>query len=65
MYTTDCNYFNITNYNNVQEGYYRWTGCTGIVSVSPINTLDVTLQWGSANAGNSIYSDIFVLNKIY
>jgi hypothetical protein len=40
MYTTDCNYFNITNYNNVQEGYYRWTGCTGIVSISPINTLD-------------------------
>jgi hypothetical protein len=29
------------------------------------NTLDVTLQWGSANAGNAIYSDIFVLNKIY
>lgn len=29
------------------------------------NTLDVTVQWGSDNAGNSIYSDIFVLNKIY
>jgi hypothetical protein len=29
------------------------------------NTLDVTVQWGSNNAGNSIYSDIFVLNKIY
>jgi hypothetical protein len=29
------------------------------------NTLNVTVQWGSANAGNSIYSDIFVLNKIY
>lgn len=29
------------------------------------NTLDVTAQWGAANAGNSIYSDIFVLNKIY
>jgi len=29
------------------------------------NTLDVTVQWGSANAGNSIYSDIFILNKIY
>jgi hypothetical protein len=40
MYTTDCNYFNITNYNNVQEGYYRWTGCTGIVSVTPIDPLD-------------------------
>jgi len=29
------------------------------------NTLDVTVEWGSNNAGNSIYSDIFVLNKIY
>jgi hypothetical protein len=37
MYTTDCNYFRITNYNNIQIGYYRWTGCTGVVSVSEIN----------------------------
>jgi len=29
------------------------------------NVLDVTVQWGSANAGNNIYSDIFVLNKTY
>jgi hypothetical protein len=29
------------------------------------NTLDVTVQWGSNNANNSIYSDIFVLNKTY
>jgi len=34
-----CNYFRITNYNNVQEGYYSWTGCTAIVSVSPIDPL--------------------------
>jgi hypothetical protein len=29
------------------------------------NTLGVTVQWGSDNAGNNIFSDIFVLNKIY
>jgi hypothetical protein len=29
------------------------------------NTLDVTVQWGSNNVSNSIYSDIFVLNKTY
>ena len=29
------------------------------------NTLDVTVQWGSTSTSNSIYSDIFVLNKIY
>lgn len=34
-----CNYFRITNYNNVQEGYYSWTGCTSIVSVSQIDPL--------------------------
>ncbi len=40
MYTTDCNYFKITNYNTVQQGYYAWTGCTGILSVTPIDPLD-------------------------
>jgi hypothetical protein len=29
------------------------------------NTLNITVQWGSNNAGNSIFSDIFILNKIY
>ena len=29
------------------------------------NTLDITVEWGSNNVGNSIYSDIFILNKIY
>ena len=42
MYTTDCNYFRITNYNNVQTGYYRWTGCTDIISVSPVEPLQTS-----------------------
>ena len=29
------------------------------------NTLDITVQWGAANPGNSIFSDIFILNKTY
>ena len=29
------------------------------------NTLDVTVQWGSASTGNNIYSDTFILNKTY
>ena len=29
------------------------------------NILNVTAQWGTASAGNNIYSDIFILNKIY
>ena len=29
------------------------------------NTLEITAQWGSANASNSIFSEYFVLTKIY
>lgn len=29
------------------------------------NTLDVTVQWGAADVENSIYSEYFVLNKVY
>lgn len=29
------------------------------------NTLDITVEWGAANPGNSIFSDIFILNKTY
>ena len=29
------------------------------------NTLDVLVEWGEANAGNSIYSEVFNLHKIY
>lgn len=29
------------------------------------NTLEVTIQWGSTSTSNTIYSDLFTLNKIY
>lgn len=29
------------------------------------NTIEITAQWGSNNASNSIYSELFILNKIY
>lgn len=29
------------------------------------NTLDITVEWGSDNVGNNIYTDLFTLNKIY
>jgi len=35
-----CNQYRITNYNSVEDGYYRFTGCTGIISVSSISPLD-------------------------
>jgi hypothetical protein len=37
-----CDYYRITNYNNVQEGFYRWTGCTGIVSVTGVEPLQTS-----------------------
>ncbi len=30
-----------------------------------LNTLNITAQWNTDNAGNTIYSELFVLNKIY
>ena len=30
-----------------------------------LNTLDITAQWNTNNAGNSIYSEIFTLSKTY
>ena len=35
-----CNYYQIINYNSVEDGYYRYTGCTGIVSVGTITPLN-------------------------
>ncbi len=29
------------------------------------NELDITVQWGSTSSNNNIYSDSFVLNKVY
>lgn len=29
------------------------------------NELDITVEWGSSNAANKIYSNIFILNKTY
>lgn len=39
-----CNYYEITNFNSVEDGYYRWTGCTGgIISVNSLRPLDRVL----------------------
>jgi hypothetical protein len=35
----NCNQYRITNYNSTEIGYYKWTGCTGIMNVSQINPL--------------------------
>jgi hypothetical protein len=31
-----CLYYRITNFNSIQDGYYKWTGCTGSVNITKI-----------------------------
>jgi len=58
--------FNYTKTNNASVqgfGFNVVNNTTFDTTVS--NTLDITVQWGSASTGNNIYSDIFTLNKTY
>lgn len=51
--------------NGNQNGF-AWNNVNNTTFNTTIaNTLDVTAQWSSNSPLNSIYSDIFVLNKIY
>lgn len=51
--------------NGTVEGFSFNTVNNTTFDTTINNTLDVTVQWGSTSVDNSIYSDIFVLNKIY
>jgi len=51
--------------NGAVEGFSFNTVNNTTFDTTVNNTLDITVEWGSTSVGNSIYSDIFVLNKIY
>jgi len=51
--------------NGAVEGFSFNTVNNTTFDTTVNNTLDITVQWGSTSVDNSIYSDIFVLNKIY
>jgi len=51
--------------SNAFEGADFSTINTTTFSTTTSNTLDITAQWSSNDALNSIYSELFVLNKIY
>lgn len=51
--------------SNAFEGADFSTVNTTTFDTTIANTLDITAQWGSANATNNIYSQLFILNKIY
>ena len=58
--------FHYTKTNNASVqgfGFNAVNNTTFDTTIS--NILNVTAQWGAASAGNNIYSDIFILNKIY
>lgn len=58
--------FSFTKTNNgAVEGFSFNTLNNTTFDTTISNTLGVTVEWGAANILNSIYSDIFVLNKIY
>lgn len=58
--------FHYTKTNNASVqgfGFNTVNNTTFDTTIS--TTLDVTAQWQTASTGNNIYSDIFILNKIY
>jgi hypothetical protein len=57
MYTKNAS----TNFEGTNFSTETTTGFDTTIS----NTLAITAQWGTANAGDSIYSEIFTLNKTY
>ena len=58
-------FHNTKTSNGTQEGFAFNTINNTTFDTTISNTLVVTAQWSSTSALNSIYSDIFVLNKIY
>tara|TARA_R110000868_G_scaffold14285_17_gene66478 strand:- start:1454 stop:2545 length:1092 start_codon:yes stop_codon:yes gene_type:complete len=58
--------FHYTKTNNASvQGFGFNTVNNTTFNTTISNTLDVTVEWGSASTGNNIYSDIFTLNKVY
>lgn len=48
-----------------QEGFSFNTLNNTTFDTTASNTLDITAEWGSTNASNSIYTDFFVLNNSF
>ncbi len=51
--------------SGTQQGFGFNTVNNTTFNTTIANTLDVTVQWSSNSALNYIYSDLFILNKIY
>lgn len=59
------NFLHVKQSNNTSQGFGFNTVNDTTFNTTISNTLNVTAQWSSNSALNSIYSDVFVLNKVY
>jgi hypothetical protein len=59
------NFLHVKQSNNTSQGFGFNTVNNTTFNTTISNTLDVTVQWSSNSVENSIYSDVFVLNKVY
>jgi hypothetical protein len=58
--------FNYSKTNNGTVEGFSWNTVNNTTfNTTTNNTLDITVEWGTSDTDNQIYSDIFVLNKIY
>lgn len=57
--------FNRSGGGGALEGTNFSTENNTTFNTTIINTLQITAQWGSSNATNQIYSEIFTLSKVY
>jgi len=62
---TGCAFMYTKNASTNFEGINFSTENTTTFDTTISNTLSITAQWDTANAGDSIYSEIFTLNKTY
>lgn len=58
-------FFYLKSTNGASQGFGLNTINSTTFDTTISNTLDITVEWGSNNAGNSIFTDIFILSKIY
>lgn len=58
--------FHYTKTNNgTVEGFAFNTVNDSTFDTTVNNELEITIEWGSTSVSNNIYSDVFVLNKVY
>jgi len=58
--------FHFTKTSNDSTQGFAWNEVNSTTFDTTVgNDLDITVKWGAASTSNSIYSDIFVLNKTY